>query len=1266
MRKKASLIIMFLFMVPLIKEGSFLSGQSLSVWPSWSVLGNAVGVALPVDPINKLAPAGTCASSTNHFCVKNTDCPAMIGTTTPESCILHDPATGWSTVNRRFSFACSTSSYAYRYIDISTTTYKILAHFEDPFGNSNAIANWNDNFVYKFVSTTESPNHSYIVISQQYGICNNDQEISTLQQGSCGDKVLNPNEQCDPPGSMRYSACSPDAIHPNQIRVDKCGTDCKWSVAPTYILCSALSKCGNGIIESGEQCDDGRLNGTYNHCNTSCTGKVAPYSSHNPNGSPGYCGDGVSPNYIVNPKYEVCDKGGVDFWALQRANSCSWNCQGYGPYCGDGVKNGSEECDGNQPCTASGKNGTIVCDNTCHIVYPTQQPAVANDFALWTFDNTDMNGSTIIDKSGNGQDAMAYGTYSIVNGHSGQAIQFDGQTAFVSSTVMNFYKYFSADFWMKINQTDNNWRMIMAENNWNAGLGWMMYTSQGSASGKANFTYMRSGYSGVAVADAFDVGVWQHVKVVNNNGSAKVYVNDILKGSGAVSISNAGNNLLVGAGHNNDGTGASGYFNGIIDEVHIANSSTTPLLQSCTVAVSQEPTSTPGACGDGHVDASEACDKGANNGKPCTPGYDKACSYCSADCQNVIDVQPTAYCGNGLIEGTEVCDTDPGNGDIYVSSTVFCTPTNEGGHGGGLTCNYPDILKYTFQNPVTGHGGLKVVKDCESETANANTVKKGIKACVNNCKAVKLTTGEDQCIACGLDPVNGVEVGGYVLNAIDPLSGNPLMGVGGHTGSQTKLELYLGTKKDFSFSPITATKVTGYCAANTFYKNYSFSSSVHPDACNNTRGLLNPNPICSTGKTSYKLIVNDGTTHVFPFSVISDPLEKQPWRNDLLLSPMIPQPSHIRVVVSWVGDGEFYSGFLDPAQTSDPIIEGSKFVTGDYVDQTVVYNYSTGKDYYTQTDSDHKKLGIWYHGFGDTPNLLKEESFTVDTANMDSGNYVFYVRSGGPIKPYQVSANLKVEVYLPEGDTNYRHFGLPAATYYLSGALPSDSPAASYWQVFNIVDSNGTVTLADNILDVNSIVSAPRYFIYSTSCIGRAGRLCRASAGPCDTAEYCVAGNDVCPEDSFRSATAYCYDNLASKPCYSGATCSGYSADCPQSTYKAAGLTCTGFVVDSECENPATCNGTSYECTGSLTLKPDGTSCGNVCNNNVCQGGSCRAGTPTNCASSNPCKNPVCDPLIGCTYKPIGSPCSTTSGSGTCQFHLGGGDQITCKYTIIY
>ena len=101
---------------------------------------------------------------------------------------------------------------------------------------------------------------------------------------------------------------------------------------------------GNGNSQDGtcqttpnEVCDDGALNGTYGHCNLTCSGYAA------------YCGDGM-----ISPG-ESCDKGqqngaycGVNCNVTQ---SCSLDCKGKAPHCGDAIVTSPEQCDGETQTT---------------------------------------------------------------------------------------------------------------------------------------------------------------------------------------------------------------------------------------------------------------------------------------------------------------------------------------------------------------------------------------------------------------------------------------------------------------------------------------------------------------------------------------------------------------------------------------------------------------------------------------------------------------------------------------------------------------------------------------------------------------------------------------------------------------------------------------------------------------------------------------------------------------------------------------------------
>jgi hypothetical protein len=130
---------------------------------------------------------------------------------------------------------------------------------------------------------------------------------------SCGDGVVVSPEQCDDGAS-------------NGTAQSTCDTHCKL-------------KCGNGIKDPGEQCDNGVNDGSYGTCNSDCTLAL-------------YCGDGIKSGS------EQCDFGAANI-ALASAygpgictSVCTW-----APYCGDGriQSKFGEQCDGGNSCDATCK-----------------------------------------------------------------------------------------------------------------------------------------------------------------------------------------------------------------------------------------------------------------------------------------------------------------------------------------------------------------------------------------------------------------------------------------------------------------------------------------------------------------------------------------------------------------------------------------------------------------------------------------------------------------------------------------------------------------------------------------------------------------------------------------------------------------------------------------------------------------------------------------------------------------------------------------------
>jgi len=104
----------------------------------------------------------------------------------------------------------------------------------------------------------------------------------------------------------------------------------------------ATAVCGNGILEAGEQCDDGNRM-SMDGCSATCTKEI--------------CGDGI----VQTALGEQCDDGNTI-----SGDGCDSNCQN--EYCGDGIiqtKLG-EQCE---------PPGTSACDSNCKTITQPQYPA---------------------------------------------------------------------------------------------------------------------------------------------------------------------------------------------------------------------------------------------------------------------------------------------------------------------------------------------------------------------------------------------------------------------------------------------------------------------------------------------------------------------------------------------------------------------------------------------------------------------------------------------------------------------------------------------------------------------------------------------------------------------------------------------------------------------------------------------------------------------------------------------------------------------------
>ncbi len=139
-----------------------------------------------------------------------------------------------------------------------------------------------------------------VCLSAVLGIaaCGSDTEGPTPSDGVCGNGVVEAGEQCDDGNTADGDGCSNACL---------------------------LPVCGNGLVESGEECDDGDTDDT-NDCSNSCVSN---------GGGGAVCGDGTL------DVGEECDDGNTN-----AGDGCAADCTTESAaVCGDGTLDDGEECD---------------------------------------------------------------------------------------------------------------------------------------------------------------------------------------------------------------------------------------------------------------------------------------------------------------------------------------------------------------------------------------------------------------------------------------------------------------------------------------------------------------------------------------------------------------------------------------------------------------------------------------------------------------------------------------------------------------------------------------------------------------------------------------------------------------------------------------------------------------------------------------------------------------------------------------------------------
>lgn len=215
-----------------LQSGSYINNYSNSRWSSWGYLGSMIGGIIK-DPINEW-----------------------------RGCEGYDAMTCWNPASSTFKCPYFSQIYEYEFTSSSPRTYKFYAPLEF-FRSSDS------SFLNQFINLNK------IKVDERF--C----EIATGDTynpfiGVCGDGIVNKNagEECEL-GQEKivrsyYSGATFVSCDFPEYSLATCSADCKWNYSSCQSY-SATGSCGDGIVQTGEVCDDGIKNGKYgSKCSSDC------------------------------------------------------------------------------------------------------------------------------------------------------------------------------------------------------------------------------------------------------------------------------------------------------------------------------------------------------------------------------------------------------------------------------------------------------------------------------------------------------------------------------------------------------------------------------------------------------------------------------------------------------------------------------------------------------------------------------------------------------------------------------------------------------------------------------------------------------------------------------------------------------------------------------------------------------------------------------------------------------------------------------------
>ncbi|MBU1020934.1 MAG: DUF4215 domain-containing protein, partial [Firmicutes bacterium] len=323
---------------PNLSAGTYVSGHSFSVWPSWqATLGNVLGSGLPIDPINKLYG---CSEGYNS-----------------ETC--------WNDQSKDFACPSDLNVYAY-FTEDKGQTKKVVTKREYP------LSGTYDMYYVNIMYMNSNPFHidsSYTFCSSDIATCGNNVKDEGENCYNCPFDAgcTDPNKTCrqiddgwvcsvdtseidsDGDGFFNYEDLCPfiDSNNNADTDGDKIGDicdNCSFVLngsSASSITCDISSSITRGMCNQSDRDGDG--------IGDACDTCIDIYDIYNSSSSCS-CGDGII------GVGEICDDGNAT-----DSGYCNEDCSGFITVCGNGIKEEDEECDDSNNISNDG------CSSTCKI-----------------------------------------------------------------------------------------------------------------------------------------------------------------------------------------------------------------------------------------------------------------------------------------------------------------------------------------------------------------------------------------------------------------------------------------------------------------------------------------------------------------------------------------------------------------------------------------------------------------------------------------------------------------------------------------------------------------------------------------------------------------------------------------------------------------------------------------------------------------------------------------------------------------------------------